>query len=191
MLWSEKLARVKTPDEKSTITVIADTSGSISNYNLPVPPDSWASYPDADIAVYLIDMEPGGEFAIPVSSNDVNRNIYFFEGKQVRLNDEVLDMNFAAQLAPDVPVTLTNIGDVKSRLLVLQGKPIGEPVAQRGPFVMNTQQELIQAYSDFSSTQFGGWPWKSSGPVQPREKPRFAKFANSEEIYPTSNEGQV
>jgi len=42
-------------------------------------------------------------------------------------------------------------GEAGVRLLFLAGKPIGEPVVQFGPFVMNTQQEIEQAIADFQS----------------------------------------
>jgi quercetin 2,3-dioxygenase len=63
-------------------------------------------------------------------------------------------------------------------MLVLQGKPIDEPVVQHGPFVMNTQSEVQQAFADYRRTQFGGSPWAGTDPVHPREKGRFAQHAN-------------
>ncbi len=43
----------------------------------------------------------------------------------------------------------------EAQLLVLGGTPIGEPIAPHGPFVMNTRQEIAQAFEDFRSGKFG------------------------------------
>ena len=62
--------------------------------------------------------------------------------------------------------------------MVLQGKPIGETVIQYGPFVMNTKEEINQAFEDYHKTQFGGWPWPKYDQVHDRSKGRFAKHSD-------------
>jgi hypothetical protein len=58
---------------------------------------------------------------------------------------------------------------------VLQGRPIGEPVVQHGPFVMTTREEIADTVADYRRTQFGGWPWGSNEPVHVRDEGRFAR----------------
>ncbi len=87
------------------------------------------------------------------------------------------------RLRPGLDAELS-AGPEACELLLLQGRPIGKPVAQYGPFVMNTQAELEQAFQDFRRTRFGGWPWPDDAPVHPRESGRFAKFADGREERP-------
>ena len=65
--------------------------------------------------------------------------------------------------------------------MILEGKPIGEPVVQHGPFVMNTNEEINDAMREYGKTQFGGWPWEETEVVHARDKGRFALHSNGKE----------
>ncbi len=86
-------------------------------------------------------------------------------------------MGNAFALQSDAEAPLRN-GPEEAELLLLQGKPIGEPVVQYGPFVMNTPKEIEQAFGDYRRTGFGGWPWPKDDPVHAREEGRFARYAD-------------
>lgn len=198
MLWGETHPRLTSEDNQTRITVIADTSNLLvpKETKLRVPPNSWASFPDVEIGIWLVEMDSQASWSLPLSHEKVNRTLYFFEGEKLTLNEQSLDLLHCALLVPNAPVTVKNTSTTKSRFLILQGQPIGEPVAQRGPFVMNSQQELVQAQVDFMQTRFGGWPWKSDDPHMPREAKRFGKLANGQIEYPPSstnntNEGNI
>ncbi len=77
----------------------------------------------------------------------------------------------AAQLGPELAVQLVTrgelavldrdgdalrvaAGDEPARLILVAGKPIGEPVARHGPFVMNTREQIIEAMQDFQAGRF-------------------------------------
>jgi hypothetical protein len=81
-------------------------------------------------------------------------------------------------------------GSRGTEALVLQGRPIAEPVAQYGPFVMNDQAGIEQAFADYRSTGFGGWPWSVDDPVHPRDAERFASRAGGDTEYPPQRESQ-
>jgi hypothetical protein len=62
--------------------------------------------------------------------------------------------------------------------LILEGQPIGEPVVQHGPFVMNTEEEIRMTMREYGKTQFGGWPWNEAEVAHRRQKGRFALHSN-------------
>lgn len=124
-----------------------------------------------------MNIEAGGEFTLPKASAGINRTIYFYEGDELRVADTPVQRYHSVELRPDVEVNL-KAGTKAAEVLVLQGKPIGEPVIQYGPFVMNTMEEINQAFADYHKTQFGGWPWPKPDHVHPRETKRFVKYAD-------------
>ena len=91
--------------------------------------------------------------------------------------NKMVGSHFAMVWAADAQVDFRNGGE-EAEILLLQGRPINEPVAHHGPFVMNSRAELQQAFMDYQRTEFGGWQWPSHGPVHPRDSGRFAKFAD-------------
>ena len=70
---------------------------------------------------------------------------------------------------------------------MLQARPIGEPVAQYGPFVMNTRDEIEQAFADYRATGFGGWPWDRPDPVHGGVAARFARHADGRQEVPQAD----
>jgi len=138
------------------------------------PPSSWASQPGSDVAMWSIAMEAGARLTVPAGPDGVNRSLYFFEGRGLRVAGREIPEYHHVVVRPGSDLALT-AGPVDNEVLVLQGRPIGEPVARHGPFVMNTDAEIRQAYADYRRTQFGGWPWPSQEPVHPRGVERFAR----------------
>jgi redox-sensitive bicupin YhaK (pirin superfamily) len=169
MLWGEDMPVIEAPGVR--VTVFA---GPIDGRMPPeAPPNSWASDPDNEVGIWLIKLDPGASWQLPGASPQVNRMLHLFEGDSVEVSGTVIPHNTGARLHPDVPTTLTNRGG-PAELLLLQGKPIGAPVFQMGPFVMNSAEQLRQAVDDYRRTQFGGWPWPSPSHVHPRSEGRFA-----------------
>jgi redox-sensitive bicupin YhaK (pirin superfamily) len=102
-----------------------------------------------------------------------------FKGNGLQMNGQAIPVKSAVEVRAQEAVEFVN-GDSVSELLMLQGRPIAEPVAQHGPFVMNTRAEIEQAFEDYRQTEFGGWPWAGPDPVHARDKGRFALHANGQ-----------
>jgi redox-sensitive bicupin YhaK (pirin superfamily) len=181
MLWKESIPVYKHKDGNGKSTEVEVMAGKIGNESAPKPaPDSWAANPDNEVAIWHIKMEPGAEFTLPTSENKINRNIYFFAGKDLKLNDTDLPHYHGAHVDARADITLKN-GDEEARLLLLQGKPINEPVVQHGPFVLNYPAEVRETIMEFQKTEFGGWPWSSYENTHDKNKGRFAIHADGRE----------
>ena len=183
MLWAEDIPLDNITDKngrKIEINVIAGAIDTIAS--LAVAPDSWAADPVNEVAVWTIKMEADSQWEIPLASEGINRTIYFHVGNTLKINGITVESNMSIELNAAQKVTITS-GNSECKILLLQGKPIEEPVVQYGPFVMNSQAEIQQAMSDYRRTEFGGWPWPRRDQVHPRTRGRFAKYRDgSEEI---------
>jgi redox-sensitive bicupin YhaK (pirin superfamily) len=175
MLWDEDLPRHVVTDGDARATTVTVIAGELAGLRPPPPPpDSWASRPEADLAIWHLDIEPGAVFELPpAAAPDTVRVLYVFEGA-VRVGEHDLEASVSARVRVTDAVNVIG-GPDGAEVLVLQGRPIGVPVVQEGPFVMNDRAGIVRAFSDYRDTGFGGWPWPDDGPVHGRDEGRFAR----------------
>lgn len=203
MFWAEDIPRVTATDAAGRTTDVACVAGRWTPATTPgepaataddtavqplaPPPDSWAAQADADVAIWTLRMAPDARFTLPAATGaGTRRSLYFFKGARVSIGVRTLADHAAIELRAGQPVELVNEGDAPAEFLLLQGRPIGEPVAQYGPFVMNTQAEIAQAMQDYRRTGFGGWPWPDEAPVHGRDPARFARHPDGREERPAA-----
>lgn len=178
MLWSHTVPRHTATDAAGKTTEVVIVAGQLEGKKAPPPPPkSWAAHADSDVAVWTIKMAPEARWTLPRAATGSNRALYFFRGSSFKAGGREIPSRMRVALRAEADVELIN-GPTESEFLLLQGKPIGERVAQYGPFVMNTPAEIQQAFMDYQRTEFGGWPWKGPGPVHARDEGRFAKHAD-------------
>jgi hypothetical protein len=178
MLWADMIPIVKFEDDRGNDTEIIIIAGQIGNVSAPQPaPDSWAADAANEAAIWMIKMDANAHWTLPAASQPLNRTLYFFEGKSIKAAGTDISSNMAVDLLVDQDLVIQN-GNKNAQFLLLQGRPIAEPVIQYGPFVMNTQAEIRQTFEDYRRDQFGGWPWDRNDPVHPRDAGRFAKYAD-------------
>lgn len=99
-----------------------------------------------------VTMKPGKSFRCRFTEGH-NSFLYVFEG-EVRVAEKIVAANSLLTLAPGDSESAWVAGDHGARFIVLSGRPIGEPIVQYGPFVMNSRQEIDQAMLDFQSNNF-------------------------------------
>ena len=121
-------------------------AGEIAGVRGPVDPGETAPI------FFDLTLDPGGaaRIALPEAHNAF---AYVFEGEaQVGEPGETLREGQIGVLSTGVDVALAS--PTGGRLILVAGKPLREPVAKAGPFVMNTRAELAQAFEDFREGRF-------------------------------------
>jgi redox-sensitive bicupin YhaK (pirin superfamily) len=133
-------------DAGATVQVIAGSSHGVAG----------AVTRDGTEPVYLdIALAAGASFEQQLPAGH-NAFLYVFRGEVTVEGKAVPSARMAILANPPEAEGVRIKADQASRVLLIAGRPLGEPIAQYGPFVMNTQQELQQAVEDFRAGRFGG-----------------------------------
>lgn len=181
MLWGDRIPKLQASDASGKTTQVEVIAGVLGEHKAPAPPpDSWAVDPSNHVSVWNIKMESGAEWTLPAATSGVRRTLYFYEGHRLDISGKTVPRYHRIEVDASAELKLhASVGE--AGILVLQGRPIGEEVIKYGPFVMNTKEEIQQAFDDYNRTRFGGWPWPRYDQVHPRDRGRFARHADGRE----------
>ena len=171
MLWNEEIPMVI--EENAQIKVVAGNYKLTKSIN-PAP-DSWAADPENEVAIWNIHVDANSDYVLPAASSSVNRTLYLYDGETIQMTGQTITNNHGIALDSMQEVNIKT-GNKTAHFILLQGKPMNEPVAKYGPFVMNTELEIQQAMEEYRLTQFGGWPWPYPDHVHDKDKGRFALY---------------
>ena len=178
MLWEDSIPVLNETDRNSKSIEVNVIAGSLYNQKAPPPtPNSWAANPVNEVSILTIKLEAGASWILQKASAEAYRNLYFYKGTGLQIEDEPIAAYHSIEVNAAHDLRL-QAGNEDCFILMLQGRPIMEPVVQYGPFVMNSEAEIREAFQDYQLTQFGGWPWPKHEQAHDRNKERFASYAD-------------
>jgi redox-sensitive bicupin YhaK (pirin superfamily) len=146
-LRASDIPQATTADGRVQVRIIAGESlGKAARIDTRVP-----------IQMLHLTIQPGGELlqSVPVEQSGL---VYVFKGSATIGTDQrKVTEGQAALLDSGDSVSLGVAADASgpAEILLLSGKPLHEPVARYGPFVMNTREEIEQAFRDYQGGRFG------------------------------------
>lgn len=105
------------------------------------------------VTVVHASIAPGASAELPAPAGR-NAAVYVLSGSGRVAASELADGELAV-LADDGDTVHVEGGPIGADLLFLTGEPIGEPVFRAGPFVMNTAEEIDQAFDDYAADRLG------------------------------------
>jgi quercetin 2,3-dioxygenase len=141
-LPKEKIPVINDRDTKSNLRIIAGEYNGVKG-----PAETYSP-----IELWDLKLGKGGEMNLHISK-DYNLGIYVVYGS-VRINNKIASTKQLVNFGWDAERVHIN-AEEDSLLVILAGEPIEEPLATYGPFVMNTNKELVQALADYEGGQFG------------------------------------
>jgi len=140
---NDKMNKVSLPGNAGIVEVIAGEYGGAKGSASTFSP----------MHIFNAHLKNGGkaEFNLPA---DYNTALLVIEGDVIVNGTQRVETDNFALMANDGE-HFTAEAEKDAIVLILSGQPLNEPIAAKGPFVMNTQQELMEAFSDYSSGKFG------------------------------------
>ncbi len=180
MFWANDIPKIAT-DPKVQVSLISGEYQGQRFYE--APKNSWAQDPNNEVNILLVKIQAGGTFKFPKSKNKTQRTLYFFEGNGLIVNEQVIPAKQALYLDSAHELTVSSKTD-GAKFLLLEAKPIGEPIVQHGPFVMNSRQEIYQTIQDYQRTEFGGWKWPRHDMIHGSKIEKFAKYPDGRVVRP-------
>ncbi|MCS6857742.1 MAG: pirin family protein [Sandaracinaceae bacterium] len=187
MMWAGSTPRIS--EGRARIWLI---SGEWGPHRAPSPPQaSWAADPEAEVRIALFELEKNHRIELPrVLDQKTACTLYHFMGdaplRVIHGGHEpaLLYPRQGIHLAGADLFAIESTG--KSEALMLQGRPIEEAVVAHGPFVMNTREEILDAFRDYARTGFGSWDWPSFEPVHGRALASFLRYPDGKIEQPNS-----
>lgn len=174
MFWKNEIPKIIEYDDNKLKTQIEIIAGSFSKKNAPSPPpNSWAKDKSNYVNIWKIKMNEGAQFIIPKVEKGISRSLYFYNGDFILINNQEINSGNLIQINNFDSITISSTKG-NNYILLLQARPINEPVVKYGPFVMNTRSEIQEAFNDYNKTGFGEWTWIDGGPVHGEKYKKFA-----------------
>jgi len=103
--------------------------------------------PHTKVSYFDVTLEPLVRFEHELKK-EFTAFVYIFEGT-IRIGDKLIDTHSFVALGPGEQVVI-EADDNGARFILVAGQPIGEPIIQYGPFVMNTREEVMQAMAEYN-----------------------------------------
>ena len=174
MFWKDDIPKIITIDKNNIETEILLIAGEYSSNQAPKsPPDSWASNNENNVNIWKIKMKGKAQWELPKVKKQIIRTLYIYHGSGVIINGQTIESGNMIDINTSENILISELSS-GTELLLLQAKPIQEPIVKYGPFVMNTKAEIQEAFDDYQKTGFGNWTWADDDPVHGTEYKKFA-----------------